>query len=68
MNRSAVSMNGIRYAVKLFEHGLSKKFYLELKTEHQLDVLFQEGSVTINRIRHDVTDLRKKVLECTTMM
>lgn len=55
-------MNGVRYAVQLFEHELSKKFYLDLKTEHQLDVLFQEGRVTINRVRHDVADLRKKVL------
>lgn len=62
VNRSAVSMNGVRYAVQLFEHELSKKFYLDLKTEHQLDVLFQEGRVTINRVRHDVADLRKKVL------
>ncbi len=62
LNRSAVSMNGVRYAIKLFEHELSKKYYLELKTEHQLDVLFQEGRITINRVRHDVTDLRRKVL------
>lgn len=62
VNRSAVSMNGVRYAVQLFEHELSKKFYLDLKTEHQLDVLFQEGRITINRVRHDVADLRKKVL------
>ena len=62
VNRSAVSMNWVRYAVQLFEHELSKKFYLDLKTEHQLDVLFQEGRVTINRVRHDVADLRKKVL------
>ena len=60
--RSAVSMNGVRYAVQLFEHELYKKFYLDLKTEHQQDVLFQEGRVTINRVRHDVADLRKKVL------
>ena len=62
LNRSAVSMNGIRYAVKLFEHELAKKYYLDLKTEHQLDVLFQQGRITINRLRHDVADLRKKVL------
>ena len=62
LNRSTVSMNGINYAVKLFEHELMKKYYMELKTEHQLDILFQKGQITINRVRHDVTDLRKKVL------
>ncbi len=62
LNRSAVSMNGLRYAVKLFEHELAKKYYLDLKTENQLDVLFQQGRITINRVRYDVSDLRKKVL------
>lgn len=62
LNRSTISMNGINYAIKLFEHELSKKFYMELKTEHQLDVLFQKGQITYNRTRHDVSDLRKKVL------
>ncbi len=62
LNRTAVSMNGVRYAVKLFEHELAKKYYLELKTEHQLDILFQQGRITINRVRYDVADLRKKVL------
>lgn len=62
LNRSTVSMNGINYAVKLFEHELAKKYYMELKTEHQLDVLFQKGQITVNRVRHDVSDLRKKVL------
>lgn len=63
LNRSTVSMNGIRYAVNLFELELSKKFYLDLKTEHQLDVVFQQGAITINRVRYDVADLRKKVLK-----
>lgn len=62
LNRTTVSMNGVNYATKLFEHELSKKYYMELKTEHQLDQLFQRGRITFNRIRQDVSDLRKKVL------
>ena len=63
VQRSIVSTHGIRHAVNLFANELSKQYYLNLKTEHQLDSVFQQGRITINREKHDVTDLRKKVLK-----
>lgn len=62
VQRTAVSMNGLRYAVKLLEIELSKKYYLQLKTEHQMDQIFQQGYITINRKRHDITAERKECI------
>lgn len=62
VNRTLVSSHGVRQAVNLFANALSKEFYLSLKTEHQMDGVFQQGSVTVNRIRHDVSEARKAAL------
>ncbi len=63
INRSAVSTHGVRHAVNLLSNELSKSFYLNLKTEHQIDVAFQQGSITVNRVKHNILDLREKVLK-----
>ncbi len=63
VNRSAVSTHGIRHAVNLLSNELAKDFYLNLKTEHQIDVAFQKGSITVNRVRQNILDLREKVLK-----
>ena len=63
INRSAVSTHGIRHAVNLLSNELSKNFYLNLKTEHQIDVAFQKGSITINRVKQNILDIREKVLK-----
>lgn len=63
INRSAVSTHGIRHAVNLLANELAKNFYLNLKTEHQIDVAFQKGSITVNRVKHNILDLREKVLK-----
>ncbi len=42
---------------------LSKNFYLNLKTEHQIDVAFQKGNITVNRVKHNILDIREKVLK-----
>ena len=62
-NRSAVSTHGIRHAVNLLANELSKNFYLNLKTEHQIDVAFQKGNITVNRVKHNILDIREKVLK-----
>lgn len=62
INRSAVSTHGIRHAVNLLSNELAKTFYLNMKTEHQIDVAFQKGSITVNRVKHNILDLREKVL------
>lgn len=63
INRSAVSTHGIRQAVNLLANELAKNFYLNLKTEHQIDVAFQQGSITVNRVKHNILDIREKVLK-----
>ncbi|MDR0981868.1 MAG: ParM/StbA family protein [Culturomica sp.] len=63
INRSAISTHGIRHAVNLLANELSKNYYLNLKTEHQVDVIFQQGNITVNRMRHNILDLREKVLQ-----
>lgn len=63
INRSAVSTHGIRHAVNLLANELAKNFYLNLKTEHQIDVAFQRGSITVNRIKQNILDIREKVLK-----
>lgn len=50
-------------AVNLLANELSKNFYLNLKTEHQIDVAFQKGNITVNRVKHNILDIREKVLK-----
>ncbi len=42
---------------------MAKNFYLNLKTEHQIDVAFQKGSITVNRVKQNILDIREKVLK-----
>lgn len=63
INRSAVSTHGIRHAVNLLSNELAKNFYLNLKTEHQIDVAFQRGSITVNRVKQNILDIREKALK-----
>jgi hypothetical protein len=62
VQRSALSVFGLRYAVNLMKEELSRMYYLDLKNEHQLDLAFREASIVLNRKRIDLTLLRKKVL------
>lgn len=63
VQRSTLSTFGIRYAVKLMETELMKRFYLDLKNEHQIDAAFRDGFIFLNRKRVDVKDLRDSVLK-----
>lgn len=63
IQRTVISTHGLRYAINLFAKELSKKFYLDLRSEHQLDRAFIEGNIILNRKRYNISDLRKTVLE-----
>lgn len=63
VQRTILSNYGMRYAVNLFAKELSKKFYLDMRSEHQLDKAFTDGFIILNRKRYNITDLRKIVLE-----
>ena len=62
VQRTSLSTYGLRYAVNLLEKELAKQYYLELKTEHQIDAAFQKGVIFLNRKRIDIKGLRDKVL------
>ncbi|GAC1424283.1 MAG: ParM/StbA family protein [Chitinophagaceae bacterium] len=63
VQRTSFSTHGVRYAINNLARELNKKYYLELKNEHQLDEAFMKGSLFANRKRIDITDIRKEVLE-----
>ncbi len=62
VQRTSLSTYGLRYAVNLLEKELAKTYYLELKTEHQIDVAFQKGVIFLNRKRIDIKSIRDKVI------
>ncbi|WP_394333701.1 ParM/StbA family protein [Cyclobacterium xiamenense] len=62
VQRSSVSTFGLRYAINLITRELQKDNYLDLKTEHQIDQYFSEGTIILNRKRLDLRELRKQVI------
>lgn len=62
VQRSSVSTFGLRYAINLITRELQKENYLDLKTEHQIDQNFSQGTIILNRKRIDLKDLRKQVI------
>lgn len=63
VQRTMVSVPGIRYAVDLAIRELQETHYLGLRTEHQIDRAFLHGSIVINRQRIDLTDIRRRALQ-----
>src|SRR5690606_35666060 len=62
VQRSSISTFGLRYAVNALTRELQKDYYLDLKTEHQIDQYFSDGTIFLNRKRLDLRELRKQVL------
>ena len=63
VHRTALSINGMQYAVDLFMRSLATKYYLGLKTEKQLDVSFRNDHIILDRQKVNIVDLRKRILE-----
>ncbi|MEN8120941.1 MAG: ParM/StbA family protein [Bacteroidota bacterium] len=63
VHRTAASITGMQYAVDMFMRALSNKYYLGFKTEKQLDMVFRNDYIILNRKKVDIVDLRKRVLE-----
>ena len=63
VQRTMVSVSGVRYAVELATRELMQTHYLGMRTEHQLDAAFHEGSLVAQRKRIDVTAIRRRALE-----
>ncbi|MCD7973935.1 MAG: hypothetical protein LUG18_14965 [Candidatus Azobacteroides sp.] len=58
-----VSTQGIRHAVNILSNELSKNLYLNLKTEHQIDVAFQSGNIIVNRVNRNLGEIRERALK-----
>ncbi len=63
VQRTAISVMGIQYALDLFINELSKEHYLGLKTKKQVDMSFQNDFIILNRKKVDIRDLKKRVLK-----
>jgi len=63
IHRTAISINGMQYAVDLFMRSLATKYYLGLKTEKQLDVSFRQDHIILERQKINIVDLRARILE-----
>ncbi|PSQ65128.1 MAG: hypothetical protein BRD25_02865, partial [Bacteroidetes bacterium QH_1_61_8] len=62
VQRTATSGRGLRYATSLLTKRLREKHYLDMLTEHQVDMVMRQGSVVAGRQRHDLSELRREVL------
>ena len=62
VKRTVFSSHGLRYAINNLTRELNKKYYLEMKNEHQLDDAFVKGFIFINRKNIDLKQLRKDIL------
>lgn len=62
VRRTATSGHGLRYAVSMMAERLREKHYLDMPTEHQIDMAMRRGTVVAGRQRYDLSELRQKVL------
>jgi hypothetical protein len=62
VQRTMTSANGLQYATQLMADRLQQEHYLDMLTEHQLDMAMRKGSIVIGRKKMDLTDLRREVL------
>ncbi|OIP02657.1 MAG: hypothetical protein AUJ97_05735 [Bacteroidetes bacterium CG2_30_32_10] len=60
--RTFVSSQGIRYAVNMLARELLQSYYVGLITEHQFDMGFKTGTLTMNRKNIDIKEFRKRAL------
>lgn len=63
VQRTATSGNGVRYATSRMTELLQEEHYLDMPTEHQVDVAMRRGSVIAERQRYDLSELRREVLQ-----
>jgi plasmid segregation protein ParM len=63
IQRTLNSGNGLRYAIDSAMKEMATTHYLGLRTEHQFDQALKNGSITINRKRIDLTEIRKTVMK-----
>lgn len=62
VQRTEGTAPGLRYAIDWAMKELMQDYYVGLRTEHQFDIAFQKGSITVNRKRIDLSEIRKRAL------
>ncbi len=63
VQRTATSGRGLRYATSMLTRRLREKHYLDMLTEHQIDMIMRQGSVVAGRQQYDLSELRREVLQ-----
>lgn len=62
VHKTEATAPGLRYAVDWARKDLMQNYYVGLRSEHQFDLAFQNGMITLNRKRLDLSDIRKRSL------
>lgn len=62
VQRTAVSINGLQYAIDLFIKELGLQYNLGLKNEKQIEQAFMNNFIMLNRKKIDILDIRRNVL------
>ena len=62
VHKTEATAPGLRYAVDWARKDLMQNYYVGLRSEHQFDMAFQNGVITVNRKRIDLGDIRKRSL------
>lgn len=62
VQRTAVSINGLQYAIDLFIKELGRQYSLGLKNEKQMEQAFMSNFIVLNRQKIDILDIRRNVL------
>lgn len=62
VTRTCMSVTGLRYAVNNMHADLGKSYNLGMKNEHMINQGFQNGKITLDRKRKDLTELRRNHL------
>jgi len=62
VQRTSSSAPGMIYAIELLKKVLTQEFYSGMPEDYYFDQAMQSGFIFLNRKKHDLKDLRRKVL------
>jgi plasmid segregation protein ParM len=63
VQRTAVSLAGVRYAIERAMQDVARTTPLGLRTEHQFDAHFRTGRITVGREKLSLLDVRRRALD-----
>ena len=62
VQRTAISVNGLQYAIDLFIKELGRQYSLGFKNEKQIEQAFMNNFIMLDRKKVDILELRRNVL------